>query len=947
MDDDKFSSVDSILRETYTANVRHTHVNMSGGKYEFSNRIMHKFWEVYSRDIKNGIFHEIAEKPYNDIPVIGDIDIKMEIENDEVHNTELYTMEVVKSIVKIYQEVILEISDEINDNELDCVILTKDPYEVASGTNLVIKHGFHIHFPHVFLARSEQDVHLIPRVKKLVKDRGVFNYLSYSDAQYDKIIDSNCCKVHWLLYGSKKSGMNMRPYLFKTIIDKNGNEVDIDKAFKSYIVYDERYGQFPIKGHIALNLPRILSINPWGRAPKALKTNIPIPSNTKRVEERVREQKIFSKQTLDENLAEAKLLLAMLSDHRNDDYTEWMNIGWVLFNISDGCEEGLALWIDFSKRSPKFTNETECTYLWEKMGASEMTIGTLKYFAALDNPLKYKEYNSKKVEKIMGECMSGTHNDIAKIIHEDCGQIFKCSDIKARTWHRFNGTYWEEDRMGTTLRKMISNEVVKRFRVELKKIYGNSKIGDEGSVADDATDVDKKNSEKSKQINKIITQLKQAPFKDNVMKECCELFYDGRFEDKLNKNKYLMAFKNGVYDLQVALESKQSAFRKGRPEDYLSQCLPHNYVDYSMDDEKVQKIISIFEKIFPDKELYEYFFVINSEVFVGGNARKIGQFWTGEGNGGKTVTQQFFEKALASLSKVSNASLVTCKDKNMGGAMADIARLSDGTRIIFFTELEADELINNGVYKRLTGNDTLWGRDLFERGKDAKSFVPMFKTVFICNDVPCFRNGIDKATFNRTQCFPFESTFYSNKGDYPDTYEEQLLQKKFPMDFNLNNQIPELIEAFIWYLLDYYKRQVVVKIPHKVQIATKKYQQRNDIYSQFMNECVVEDQSKNLSLTELYQFFQNWVKSTFTVKYSCPNKNDVESYFSKIWGEPGRGKRWRGFKVCTIDEQVLEGKAFSVGGEPTDGAENTEDETGGDYSEDKRLSKPKSNKPPM
>jgi phage/plasmid-associated DNA primase len=246
--------------------------------------------------------------------------------------------------------------------------------------------------------------------------------------------------------------------------------------------------------------------------------------------------------------------------------------------------------------------------------------------------------------------------------------------------------------------------------------------------------------------------------------------------------------------------------------------------------------------------------------------------------------------------------------------MADIARLSDGTRIIFFTELEADELINNGVYKRLTGNDTLWGRDLFEKGKDAKSFVPMFKTVFICNDVPCFRNGIDKATFNRTQCFPFESTFYSNKDDYPETYEEQLLHKKFPMDFNLNNQIPELIEAFIWYLLDYYKKQLVVKIPQKVQIATKKYQQRNDIYSQFMNECVVEDNNKNLSLTELYQFFQNWVRSTFSNKYSCPNKNDVESYFMKLWGEPGRGKRWKGYKLCTIDEQIAEGGAFTVGG---------------------------------
>lgn len=29
-----------------------------------------------TREMKNGIFNEIPEKPYNDLPVINDIDIK-------------------------------------------------------------------------------------------------------------------------------------------------------------------------------------------------------------------------------------------------------------------------------------------------------------------------------------------------------------------------------------------------------------------------------------------------------------------------------------------------------------------------------------------------------------------------------------------------------------------------------------------------------------------------------------------------------------------------------------------------------------------------------------------------------------------------------------------------------------------------------------------------------
>jgi phage/plasmid-associated DNA primase len=55
-------------------------------------------------------------------------------------------------------------------------------------------------------------------------------------------------------------------------------------------------------------------------------------------------------------------------------------------------------------------------------------------------------------------------------------------------------------------------------------------------------------------------------FKENVMKECRELFLDEEFANKVDENKNLIAFSNGVFDT-LTFE-----FRDGKPEDYISFC---------------------------------------------------------------------------------------------------------------------------------------------------------------------------------------------------------------------------------------------------------------------------------------------------------------------------------------------------------------------------------------
>ena len=136
-----------------------------------------------------------------------------------------------------------------------------------------------------------------------------------------------------------------------------------------------------------------------------------------------------------------------------------------------------------------------------------------------------------------------------------------------------------------------------------------------------------------------------------------------------------------------------------------------------------------------------------------------------------------------------------------------------------------DEQLNIGELKKLSGGDSYWARDLFEKGKSTREVFPMFMITFICNKLPKLKYS-DKATWNRLRVIPFESVFVDSDQDCPVTFEEQLLQKKFPMDKTFFQKIPGMVEAFAWYLLQW-RQKITIRIePEKVRQATAIYRNK-------------------------------------------------------------------------------------------------------------------------
>lgn len=923
----KMSSITTDLKENNNANellsafsafmskhkcsfdISYTHVSMgySKGIYQIGNQALPQFWNMYSSICKTHQQH-IAEKQGEETPILVDVDLKIKLnDSKDFNDSVLYTEEQVKAVVMAYQQ---SITDHVNfegcseakqTGAYTCVLLEKKPYIAEQNGVSYKKSGFHLHFPKIFLTKREHANYIIPKAKMLTK--GLFDNLGI-----ENFIDAGVLSVNWLLYGSSK--MFCKPYIATKCFLKDGEATTLENGLHDYKVAVFHKEETSVlrcdKNNVNSMLPRILSVFLYNRFDDYyfnIKTYVPSPLLND-IGVFCKQIKKFNEKSVEEKLKEADILLDMIHESRADSWDTWMKIGWCLHSISEGSHEGFVSWCNFSSQSTKYT-ESECITAWQHMRDNSFSIGTLKYFAKLDNPEMYRLHTKNAIKKLFKVAIEGGHNDLAKILHNAFNNEFVCVSIRGKEWFQFRNHIWHSNEVGTGLREKISdnNSVILTHLQELKnemmkKMYeqtNNDEENDDEENDDEENDDEENDDEenngkknkkdqykkKIKQITKLMSNCKSAPFKHNIMVEAQELFYNERFLSLLNKNPYLIAFKNGVYDFQA------DVFREGTPEDYLSTCLPINYVDYkTADHPEILQIEDFFRKIFPDDSLREYFLYQASQVFIGGNRAKIILFWTGEGNNGKTVTQYLFERMLGPMAVKFSTALITGKKKDLGTAAPELARSGGGVRWAVMDEPNADETILSGTLKALTGNDSFFARDLFQKGKETVEITPLFKLHMICNKPPVIKDA-DKATWNRIRVVRFESTFLP-ANECPDTIEEQMRQKKFPVDKNFSSDtVPKLLEPLAWFLINQQKicKDVECIEPESVKIATEIFRQDNDIYKQFEQQSTYYKENSTITIASLYAFFKDWIQQEYP-HVQVPSRAACRSAFTDMWGPP-------------------------------------------------------------
>lgn len=369
--------MNQFLREYYVDD-RNDYYNIVSmiaprGKFNINRKQYDYFMREFSSQ-KSGI----AEVPRLHIPLYFDFDIKKDaIENGEVH---FYTEEQVKSIISIITTLTKKHFD-VKDKDLFCCLLEKDIYQKSNGK---FSNGFHLHFPSVFVSRDIFRTFMLPILEAKIKQETGF------------IID-DVYNHPWLLYGNVKDD-KLQPYILTKVFNVSLNQMTVFDAFKNYKIFDEEEKQIQINdSNVDSLLPRIFSINVFGRNVNELVNNFDVDIPKKIVNVK---PKIEDNRPLSEKAEEVKKFLPLILD--NETHQNWYTIGQAIYNILEGQDEGLQLFIDWSRSASNF-EESSCENLWKNMRFSNSGMGTLIYQAKLDSKSEYDEIVSVKPKLVFIE----------------------------------------------------------------------------------------------------------------------------------------------------------------------------------------------------------------------------------------------------------------------------------------------------------------------------------------------------------------------------------------------------------------------------------------------------------------------------------------------------------------------------------------------------------------
>lgn len=896
---------------------RITHVTMDPvGRFSIiDTQDKRKLFYLYNRAIQSGEKVSLLElQIYSHIPVIVDVDLKVDA---EMLSPPLYHLGHVQTIVRAFQKILQEIVVELDQEDLVCFLFEKPAYhEIGRDGTRWLKNGFHLHFPQLFLSRQSQEHVLLPKVTNELKTIFQNDSTSLPDCVLPgKLIDTQIVKKKgspWLLYGSSKSKKH-KPYLITRGFTWQGVPVErwtdllVDYPIHASTDHSEEY----IRGHLSEIFSIIATDEKsdffYKTYPNIQRQDI---MSQDQINNGVVSEALHNRNESDAEVNETLIddLLEILND-MSYSFNDWMYMGWILFNIYHGDRKGFEKWDKFSQRCPEKYSRSTCQQKWKKMEMSNITVGSLKYLAKEKNEeqyvlvmnkfLKHHSDKSLKTQQI-------SHHNLATLMHLIYDNEFVCSDVAKNRWYHFNGNVWVANNDGVGLRNRISRQFREKYREVnlqrnfeeihallksfkpngtseelLRKIIHNGE-NKEGSLQEAQNEV--------KNYMKVMEGLESVPFKKNLMCEAKDLFYDAEFTKKLDANKKLIAFQNGVYNLDTF------EFRKGYPSDYISLSLPFSYnPNLTMDHPEVRLVIDFFEKIFVNESIRNYFLDLNCFIFEGGNIHKTIQIWTGTGDNAKSVTQNLIEKLMGPLCVKLPTSLIVGKRTQSSSASPELARTS-GVRFCFLQEPSKNDVMNTGILKELSGNDSFYARALHS---DPVEIQPQFKLALICNDPPKTEQS-DQATWNRVRVIPFESHFSSKA---PSSLEEQKKKKQFPIDRHFDKKIPSMIEALAYLFLERYKTLKDREIfePDEVKVATEAYRNKNDHFGQFLSECVKDEEDASISTSELFRAFVEWFRDV-KPNMKLPIKDELQEYLVKKWGRQEVRQIWKHKTLIFQDE---------------------------------------------
>ncbi len=859
----------------------HTSIGNPKGSYVIKSTELNEFFDIYTKVVfdegqPTHLTEGIRDCEYTPLKI--DIDFRYYGAN----LTRLYKMEDIVKICQLYMECIEGYLESPEEIEREFFILEKpEPiydkdkngnYKEKDGMKY-IKDGVHILAPRIITNNNLQLKCREYVFKKCgdILDKYHFDN-SYADIFDRAVIDRN----NWQMYGSSKPG---KPAYLLT---------------KIYRVWSDKV-ELVQNTYTNGQLVRLLSVRNKSEYSliKPEKENEVFNDTVETLKRKLRSEDKKHK-TVVTKITDKELKLVMdyvdcLSPTRAGNYKEWIELGWCLHNLHNKDDTLLNKWIEFSKKESRYvhTAEDECKELWPCMIDGGLGIGSLKLWAKKDNSERYfKIVQNDIADHILKACRNGkgTSYDVARVIQAIYKDYFVCVSIKDNVWYYYaeESHRWVRDDKGITLRRKISTEVYQEFN-KLQIAKSQQSLSDDDDVGAEAA-----------KIFTVMNKLKETSFKNNVMIECAEVFYDKdkKFLEALDSINHLLGFNNGVYDLN------KEEFRPGRPEDYISLSTKINYIPYDPYSDDVKEIEDTYRSIFVVKKVRDYIFKRTASFLSGSTKDEIFDVYSGGGGNGKSKHIEILEACLGDYAGKLPISLLTQKRGQAGNATPELAR-TKGMRLCTMQEPDTKTKLNVGLMKEITGGDKIQARALYN---EPFEFKPQFKLVLCCNDKPDLPEH-DDGTWRRIRNVEFISKFVH------EPHYDVILN--FKIRTELSERFATWAEPFMSILINYYKLYRKEGIgskntPDEILEYTTEYRATNNQFRDFVNDIIIFEPSVEIPvrIENIFETYKKWYKENYSDS-RAKSRKELKAYLDILLGShwpAGSKKNLSGYKGIRLRE---------------------------------------------
>lgn len=610
----------------------HTCFGKPYGKYHIPDDKYDKFLNLYKKIVcKTEDLHIIERHDGKQVgPFIIDIDYWVDGKNSERQ----YKQEHIEKLIKITTNIIKKYF-KVDNNDLIALVMEKKKPSYNSSKNSY-KDGFHILYPVGIYIKHRYFI--INKVKEEAKVLKIFDNIPFTNKNgYDEIFDSSVvCSNGLTMYGSRKEDGQI---YYLTMVYNHLNEQQ-----KLNYEPDEIVSLCSIRKFNDDDNLEILNDDAAAQINEYINTKFNYKKKNNKLEVNINTEQLNRKKGKEEDINLARKLLKILDIKRAEIYSDWINVGWALFNIDYGL---LNDYITFSKQSSKWKPGC-CEKVWENAKLDGLTIASLRWWAQQDNPEEYWKIMRESINKLILEAESGNHDDISKIVFELYKHKYRCTSISKNSWYEFQDHRWVSLDSGYTLNNRLSDEITKVYLYLANYFYSQAIIS-EGFENETFTN-------RARKMSNMIEKLKNVSFKNQVMAASANRFHDisGNFEELLDSNPNLLGFENGVYDLE------QGVFRAGLPDDYILMSTKYNYKSYSPDDPEIKLIENYFSKVMIEENMRKYVLKFISSCLDGFSREQKFVLWTGVGCHAPNT------KILMYNGTIKNVQDVKCNDKLMG-----------------------------------------------------------------------------------------------------------------------------------------------------------------------------------------------------------------------------------------------------------------------------------------